>query len=84
MSQLPIPETPKPRDPVDPAFIQKNIESCAVIGGLYDLIALSLEHDHREILAEWRLDNPSRSALELITTHRKQPRIAGETNAKTN
>lgn len=66
--------------PVDPALIQRNIESCSVIGGLYDFIALWLEHDHREILEPWRLDNPSRSALELVTTHRKRVKIREEKN----
>lgn len=60
---------------LDPAFIQRNVESLSVIGGVYDLLALVVEHDHREILHRFRLDTSAKSAVELIAEATQPPLI---------
>lgn len=36
----------------DPAFVRANVRSLSVIGGIYDLVAIAVYEDHRELLAE--------------------------------
>lgn len=46
--------------------IQKNIESLAAIGGLYDFIAWSVEDAHKDILEKHRLDTGAKSLADLL------------------
>lgn len=36
----------------DPAFVRRNVRTLSVVGGVYDLVALAVYEDHRELLAE--------------------------------
>lgn len=40
----------KPVGEIDPAYIRKNLDSLRAIGGVYDLIAVAVEQEHKEIL----------------------------------
>jgi hypothetical protein len=50
----------------DPAFIQRNVMTLSQIGGIYDLLALAVEKDHKEILTEYRLATGAPDAVELL------------------
>lgn len=69
---------------LDPAFIQKNVESLSVIGGVYDILALTFEQDHIEILRPYRLDTGAKSALELIREQTNRPTHQHTEQRKTN
>lgn len=56
-----------PNEPnLDPAYLQRNVESLSVIGGGYDFIAIAVEEAHKHILEPWRAEHGGLSAYELI------------------
>lgn len=73
---------------LDPAYLQRNVQSLSGIGGLYDFLALHVQHLHRDILEPYQLATGSKSALELLEEKRRrqaetQTRTKEETNAQT-
>lgn len=57
---------PGPGEAPDPRYLQTNLFTLSQIGGLYDLIALTVEKDHLSILAPWRLDSGACSVLDYL------------------
>ena len=68
---------------LDPAYIQRNIQSLAAIGGLYDLIAWEVETRHADILRQYRLDTGAKSLADLFAERGQQPQQHQHTNERT-
>lgn len=73
---------------LDPAYLQRNIQSLSGIGGLYDFLALHVQHVHRDILEPYQLATGSKSALELLEEKKRRQAEnentnKGQTNAQT-
>lgn len=59
------------REPnLDPAYLQRNVESLSAIGGAYDFLAIMVEEAHKHILIPWRAEHGGLSAYELIERQR--------------
>lgn len=68
----------------DPRYIQTNLFTLAQIGGLYEVLAVAVEHRHAEILEPWRLDSgapPVVRYIEHIHHHRRHQEKEENPNA---
>ncbi len=68
---------------LDPAYLQRNIESLSGIGGAYDALAMHVQYQHRDILEPYQLATGSKSALELIAEKHELHEKLRKENAQT-
>lgn len=57
----------------DPEYVQANLFTLTRIGGIYDEIALIVEHAHRSILDPWRLDSKAPTVIEYLRARDARP-----------